>query len=238
MNDEVLSRPEDDPLAPAEWKAVEATFQRVGKVVRLTLATGATIRTSSEHPFWVMGKGWTTARELTEGDRLATESTSVVTLSEVAFENEYVPLYNLSVADYHTYFVGEDDWSAAVWAHNSNACTNNSRLLSKSLEANVRGRQAAEQAAHIVPAGDWSKTWRSQSVKDAIKASQQKIDDLLPGGINGHHNGFWAKAGHDGTHKDAYFLKMWDLLKTTQTEDEVVAAVGKLKQMAQNGAFK
>src|SRR5262249_21721282 len=31
---------------------------------------------------------------------------------------EWVPVYNLQIADYHTYFVGCDDWSFSVWAHN------------------------------------------------------------------------------------------------------------------------
>jgi len=32
---------------------------------------------------------------------------------------EYTTVYNFRVADYHTYFVGDDAWAFAVWAHNS-----------------------------------------------------------------------------------------------------------------------
>jgi hypothetical protein len=37
-------------------------------------------------------------------------------LSETA---RYEKVYNLRVADYHTYFVGDADWGFAVWAHNA-----------------------------------------------------------------------------------------------------------------------
>jgi hypothetical protein len=30
----------------------------------------------------------------------------------------WVPVYNLRVADWHTYFVGDDSWGFSVWAHN------------------------------------------------------------------------------------------------------------------------
>jgi hypothetical protein len=51
-------------------------------------------------------------------------------------------------------------------------------------------------------------------------------------------NGFWAKAGHMRTHTDAYFEKMWDLLKNARTENEAVSALSKLRQMAESGVFK
>src|SRR5262249_25497995 len=39
------------------------------------------------------------------------------------------PVYNLRVADYHTYFVGNREWSFSVWAHN--ACHGNSYASQK-----------------------------------------------------------------------------------------------------------
>jgi hypothetical protein len=32
-----------------------------------------------------------------------------------------VKVYNLRVADWHTYFVGCDEWGFSVWAHNADA---------------------------------------------------------------------------------------------------------------------
>jgi len=97
---------------------------------------------------------------------------------------------------------------------------------------------AGEQAAHIVPQGDWSAVKnRSQAVKKAIAASQAKVKEYLPGGIDSYYNGFWAKAGHMGTHKDAYFQTMWKLLRRAQSENEVVTALAKLRKLAENGEF-
>ncbi|MEJ5277470.1 MAG: hypothetical protein WHU94_16335, partial [Thermogemmata sp.] len=36
-------------------------------------------------------------------------------------------LYNLRVADYHTYFVGDAHWDFSVWAHNSYNAPNGGR---------------------------------------------------------------------------------------------------------------
>ena len=47
-------------------------------------------------------------------------------VEEVLDSGEYEKLYNLRVADWHTYFVGSEEWGFSVWAHN--ACNANSTL--------------------------------------------------------------------------------------------------------------
>jgi hypothetical protein len=47
---------------------------------------------------------------------------SPVAVEEVFDENQYETVYNLRVADHHTYFVGCDEWGFSVWAHNAD-CT-------------------------------------------------------------------------------------------------------------------
>lgn len=78
------------------------------------------IGTTLEHPFFALGKGWTPAGELTIGDRIpglnARESVSVRGVSETG---RHEKVYNLRVADFHTYFVGGADWGFALWAHNA-----------------------------------------------------------------------------------------------------------------------
>jgi hypothetical protein len=68
--DLVLSRPEDDPDAPVEARLVEETFERTGLVLELVVG-GKLIRTTGEHPFWVLDRGWVNAQELAEGDLLS-----------------------------------------------------------------------------------------------------------------------------------------------------------------------
>jgi hypothetical protein len=40
-------------------------------------------------------------------------------VEKMVTDNRTVTLYNLRVSDYHTYFVGCDDWGFSVWAHNA-----------------------------------------------------------------------------------------------------------------------
>src|SRR5262249_4337515 len=42
-----------------------------------------------------------------------------VTLEEVYDTGKYETVYNFRVAEYHTYFVGSEEWGFSVWAHNA-----------------------------------------------------------------------------------------------------------------------
>jgi hypothetical protein len=118
--DWILSAPEDNPEAPPEAKRVEEVFTSVAALLELRVGDRV-IRTTEEHPFFVLGRGWTAARELMAGDRLRSHNERSVVLDEVVRHAEEVPVYNLRVADYHTYFVGSSEWGFSVWAHNT--CT-------------------------------------------------------------------------------------------------------------------
>jgi hypothetical protein len=116
--DEVLSRSEHDPSGSAEWKVVEERFERTGCILHLHVG-GEVIRTTPEHPFFVQGEGWKQAGALESGDRIATLSGEWVSVEEVFDTQEWEPVYNLRVADHHTYFVGNEHWGFAAWAHNA-----------------------------------------------------------------------------------------------------------------------
>lgn len=45
-----------------------------------------------------------------------------VPVKSVEETGRYETVYNLRVADYHTYFVGSEDWGFSVWVHNSDGC--------------------------------------------------------------------------------------------------------------------
>jgi len=118
VGDEVASRAEGDLFGDVDWKAVEATFQRTACVAHLH-ADGQVIRTTLEHPFWADGKGWTAAGSLKQGDRIATLSGEWITVEELYDTGEWEAVYNLRVADWHTYFVGDEAWGWSAWAHNA-----------------------------------------------------------------------------------------------------------------------
>ena len=71
------------------------------------------IVTTMNHRFWCEGS-WKTAGTLEEGDILTLADGSEAVVTEVTFEAKHTTVYNMEVADYHTYYVGED----SVWVHN------------------------------------------------------------------------------------------------------------------------
>jgi hypothetical protein len=118
VGDEVWSKPEGEPGHPGGWKLVEELFQRTGRIWHLHVG-GQLIRTTGEHPFYVVGKGWTDACFLQPGDLLCSRDGSTIAVEEAYDTGEYETVYNCRVADWHTYFVGCDEWGFDVWAHNA-----------------------------------------------------------------------------------------------------------------------
>ena len=135
VGDLVLSRDEHNANGPVEAKVVEELFVRFGQVMWLTVA-GRRIGTTSEHPFWVVGKGWLPAGDLSVGDRLVGIDGQTVCV-EAKEPGEYATLYNLRIADWHTDFVGCAEWGWEVWAHN--ACD-------VEAQTNIADLETAEQA--------------------------------------------------------------------------------------------
>jgi len=87
-------------------------------ILHLTIA-GRIIATTAEHPFYVRERGWTPAGELQPGDQLASLDGPWLPLDAVADSGLLTTVYNFRVSNDHTYFVGTDAWSFAVWAHNA-----------------------------------------------------------------------------------------------------------------------
>ena len=106
---------------------------------------GQVIRTTGEHPFYVIGQGWVPARELVVGDLLCSHDGQQVSVEDVLETGEYETVYNFRVADYHTYYVGCDEWGFSVWAHNAR-CVNPQAIAEV---ANVKGT-VKDRAARIM----------------------------------------------------------------------------------------
>ena len=180
--DSVFSRDEWNPATPVEAKVVEEVFQRFARVLDLRVA-GQSIRTTGEHPFYAAGLGWTPANELQSGMELLTASGEWVRVDGLDDTGEWEVVYNLRVADHHTYFVGDQDWGWAAWAHNlcwGDAITNSGKDQQavdehKSMNKNWPGKIHGH---HIVMKDDRNSSmtpWIKQA-KAILRSSDVGID--------------------------------------------------------------
>jgi intein/homing endonuclease len=80
------------------------TVRPPSQILKIT-TDGEKILATKGHPFWVTGVGWRMAKELADGAMLhGINKSSGIRSVEPAGETE---AYNLVVADFNTYFVGE-----------------------------------------------------------------------------------------------------------------------------------
>jgi len=104
VGDLVLAQdPESGELA--YQPVLRATVRPEGPLVRVCLTNREVLETSGGHLFWVAGSGWTKARDLQSGDELHGVHGAVrVSLADTGSAAE---TYNLIVADFHSYVVGD-----------------------------------------------------------------------------------------------------------------------------------
>lgn len=107
-----LIRPGDRVLAKdvvsgeLSYKPVLITTVREPTQVQTFTVEGDTIVASLGHHFWVSGEGWTKMRDLAAKKPLHTVA-GMKRITGVENENRVASVYNLVVADFHTYFVGK-----------------------------------------------------------------------------------------------------------------------------------
>jgi hypothetical protein len=125
VGDLVLSRDQSDPQGKEELKPVTQVFSHtVTELEDVTIAYGdgkvQTIQSTTSHPYYVQGLGWTAASGLVAGELLLEPdgSTAVVRATSVEYRPEGVTVYNFEVEGDHTYFVGALGDGDYVWVHN------------------------------------------------------------------------------------------------------------------------
>jgi hypothetical protein len=84
------------------------------RTVDIRLDTGERVRTTAPHRFFTLGRGIVPVGELNVGDRLWTLAGSPREIVAIEPGPYNMTVYNLTVAESHTYFVGD----SAVWVHN------------------------------------------------------------------------------------------------------------------------
>ncbi len=97
-------------IGKTELKEVLCVWvKETDKILHVSTSYGETIDTTTNHPFYVEEKGWVAAGDLVVGDTLVTVDGDEVEITNVELEKlaEPILVYNLDVADFDTYFVGE-----------------------------------------------------------------------------------------------------------------------------------
>ena len=106
----------DEHGEQAGWKPVTEVFAtEAPEVAELHFAdAGAPLRLTPAHWLYAEPGGWTAAGDLRPGDRVRRRDGVAVALTGKLIRVQAEPVYNLEVADWHTYFAGP--WE--LLAHN------------------------------------------------------------------------------------------------------------------------
>jgi len=138
------------------------------------------IEVTSEHPFWVQGKGWVKAKDLVREDPIATINGDVV-----MYQNEYieklVQVYNFTVDKTHNYFAGD----MGAWVHNAGI-----KCIDNTIPSGTKGGKPTgtpETPTKGMPAEQQRGIKRQNEAADAIANEGYKVEyngDILPNGKN------------------------------------------------------
>ena len=113
VGDLVVSR--EDKTNVTMTKRVTDTIKRQAPAtIVLTFANNEKIETTEEHPFYVEGKGFVKAGELGIGTSIVTRAGPSLRVLDVEKKTTPTFVYNFTVEDFHTYFVGKNK----LWVHN------------------------------------------------------------------------------------------------------------------------
>lgn len=98
------------------YKPVEATIENEKEIIYTIVINDEEIKVSNSHPFWVENEQtWIAAEDLYVGDMLQTSNGQFLPITDILVEEQTTKVYNLTVSDYHTYFVSE----TGFWVHNT-----------------------------------------------------------------------------------------------------------------------
>ncbi len=155
-----------------ELRPVTGLFQKKSTtLMTITLASGATVVVTQEHPFMVEGEGWVLSRDLLVGDRLAQRDAGTAVIAAIDIRSGGQTVYNFEVFGDHNYYVTE----AQLLVHNCPVGASGGARLTNS------------------QAGDLAK-WLGYS-KTNYRSSNQPVfrsgNNYITQDIDGHIGGTW-----------------------------------------------
>ena len=130
VGDRVLAA--DTDTMERKYKEVLDTFVRKTNDLIHIFIGEEEIVTTTDHPFWVKGKGFVPAMNLVIGSELINDNGHAICVENILRESSHdgVEVFNFKVEDYHTYYVGE----SCILVHNADYDT---ELISKNIKSKV-----------------------------------------------------------------------------------------------------
>ncbi|WP_379143213.1 polymorphic toxin-type HINT domain-containing protein, partial [Paenibacillus sp. sgz500992] len=129
VGDKVLSK--DDETGEVAYKEATATFNHETDEIYQIHVGDQVIESTFNHPFYVEGKGWTFVKDLKVGDLLVQSDGNTLKIDSIELLHKHVTVYNMTVDEFHTYFVSD----LGIWVHNTNCSVNSvTNLLGKMSE--------------------------------------------------------------------------------------------------------
>ena len=147
---------------------------------KLRFGNGAVLETTDEHPLYVEGSGFVKAKEVGIGSSIVTRAGPGAKVVGVQADVRRATVYNFTVDEFHTYFVGE----LALWVHNADCSefVRNLDVRQPASGANPAARQyqidkVGDIEYHIGGAGDeiWADGIRINANNNTITAMDAKF---------------------------------------------------------------
>ena len=153
---------EDPETGERALKRVLHTFLNEKDELVHVQVNGETITCTTEHPFYVQGKGWVAAKDLKLNDKLELQNGEDAFVDAIRREKlaESVQVFNFEVEDFHTYFVS----AGCVLVHN--LCKNPNHGNSHSTTKPAEGYILKERGTNrIMKYGETTRGLRRYSKK-------------------------------------------------------------------------
>ena len=205
------------------------TKQISGEIVTLSIS-GVDIVSTVSHPFYT-SDGWVKAGEL-KGDSMLLAKSGYVNPDAINQDSspKEMWVYNLTVANTHTYTVSERD----VVVHN--ACGDSAKLRQNLIDAGDVVPDYPNAAHHIVPSSD-ARFPKAIQARDKLLSLGIDINDANNGVFLTTSKGVTGTTYHRTVHTAEYYDKVNSLLSTATTKSEAIDVLSYIKSLLINGTF-
>jgi len=188
---QVWARDDSGTVAPFR---VTAAFERAAPALLQVSTGGGVLRTTPEHPFWVLPGEWVAAGKLEAGQQLLARNGDAVEVLGVHPLPDGGSVYNFEVQGAHTYFAGDDE----VLVHNPAKCSRRLKAMGRTPGKNSATGRNVEAA--MKSKGWIKKIGKTKYVKVVITSGGprvwRKIDSTIHMGHIVDAVGWWNKTGY------------------------------------------